>query len=413
MKRPFATYIIGVVVPCTLIMLWAGRASRTAWSQLHHTSAAHVGRMALAALEQSLGEQVASMAARAEPFATPDPTVPAVRRAMSGDTVAALNPVSGGAELAVMLGDPAAEPDTAGLRPVLYLAEPFSAAALDRVARATGYHIAGYLNGRKWTDGPGGPDRLADDFLAGLMRAPGGLAVEGTAGVAQAQRVPGGEASASLVVVAEPARAQGPAVELRIKLVLVLLIFFAVLAGWIQLARPPSAGQPRPGPGPLVTMALVPTLTAALFLVHITRSFEEAVAESTVADLTRGLAVAAALGVEEAPTGTRYVTGFHATVLRDGRIEATTYDGDPHGVAGIPAPPTSFTISGTVDTPEGPSFYVALRRRGGRVVVITTPLPGHDIQAFRRQALGFGGTLAGWLTMLGGLLLLVGRRKRS
>lgn len=368
--------------------------------------------MVLAALEQDLGAAVTELAAEASPYAGADPSIPAIQRAMAGDTVAGLTSTETGAELAVMLGDPGAT-DTTPL-PVRYAVAPMEPTAATQVSRSTGYRASLYLNGRLWggTEPPPGPQTLDEALLIELSASRGGIRMPDSDAVLQATAPDAGTRPALVALVA-PRRPAAPAVEGRILLVLGLLILFSALAGWIQLARRPTPQTRRPGPWSMVTLAMVPALTATLFLVHLTRTFETTAAEVTAQDLTRGLAVAGAREITASSESVRLITGFHATIVGSGGILGSTFASDPTEVGGLPAPPRSFTISGRVRTPEGPSIYVALRTGRDTVIVATTLLPAARVDAFRTICLRTGIGLLAWLLLAGGLLLLMSRRRES
>lgn len=402
---------MGVVLPCGIAMLFAGDSAQTAWADLHHTSHAHVGRMVLASLEQDLGNAVSELAAEALPYAGADPSIPAIQRALAGDTVAGLTQTESGAELAVMLGDMAA-PDTVAV-PVRYAVAPLEPTAATQAGRATGYHASLYLNGKLWggTD-PSAPETLDEGLLLELSRSPGGIRVPDSDAVLQATSPQPGSPPA-LAALTSPRRPPAPALELPIVLASALLMLFSGLAAWIQLARPPHPASRRPGPGSVLTLALVPALTATLFLVHLTRTFETVAAEVTVRDLSRGLAVAETRDMASSPADVRLITGFQATLVRSGQVLASTFNGDPTEITNLPAPPRSFASSGTVTTPEGPSLYVALRRDRDSVIVATTPVPAARIAGFRTACRRIGGGLLAWLMMIGGLALLLARGAKT
>lgn len=296
-------------------------------------------------------------------------------------------------------------------RMVLTTMEPTAAT---QVARSTGYRASLYLNGRLWggTEPPLGPQTLDETLLMELSASHGGIRLPDSDAVLLATAPQAGTPPA-LVALVSPRRPAAPAVEGRIVLVLGLLILFSTLAGWIQLARRPSPQTRRPGPWSIVTLAMVPALTAALFLVHLTRTFETTAADVTAQDLTRGLAVAGAREITASPESMRLITGFHATLVGSGGILGSTFASEPTEVGGLPAPPRSFTISGRVRTPEGPSIYVALRTGRDTVVVATTLLPAVRVAAFRTTCVRMGGGLLAWLILAGGLLSLMARRRES
>jgi len=392
-------------------MIVAGKTAQRAWGDLHLTSHAHVGRMILSAFEQDLGEAVADLAATAEPFAGADPSIPAMQRALAGDTVAALSATPTGAEVAVILPD-AEAPDTTAV-PVRYAVAPMEADVAAQVARTTGYLGSLYLNGRLWggSEPPPGPPTLGEAVLLEVSANRGGTRLPGTESVLQATSPQAGTAPA-LVALAAPGLPAAPAVGIRFVLVQGLLILFSALAGWIQLARPPNSKTVRPGPWSMVTLALVPALAAALFLVHLTRTFETSATDVTARDLSRGLAVARVRGLTSSPSAVRGLTGFQTTVVRSGEVLESTFPSHPTALAGLPSPPRSFTISGTVDTPEGPSLYVALRRERSAVVIVTTKLPVERVMEFRWRCLVIGLVLLAWLLLAGTWLLVTARAGR-
>jgi len=179
-----------------------------------------------------------------------------------------------------------------------------------------------------------------------------------------------------------------------------LLLVFACLAGWIQLAGDP----PRRTTISVILLALVPALTAWGFLVHGGRLVHDAMADATRRDLARALSAARVTNQTGDPAAIRQLSGFHAFLVRNGQVESGTLAGDLTAVAGLPAPPPSFTTTGTVRTPEGAVTYVALRLPGGRVAVATAPPPTGMRKAFDRRARLLGVALAGWLLLLGGVL---------
>jgi hypothetical protein len=408
MKRPFLTFALAVVLPCGVVMLLAGGAAGRAWDGLAYASQAQVGRMVLASLEQDMGEAVDVLAARATPYADADPGAPAVQRAMEGDTVAGLTRTDTGAELAVVLGTaPSADGTVPGVRYAAGRLEPTAAA---QVGRLTGYEAFLYIRGRLWEAGDGttAPPRLDEPVLLELSRSPGGVRVPDSHAVLRAQSPQPGAVPA-VVALVTPRQAPPPPVAARVVAVLGLLTLFALLAGWIQLARPPGSGGHKVGPVSVAALSLVPALTAALFLVHLTRTFEAAATSATVGDLTRGLAVASARGVTVSPEAVRLLTGFHATLVQSGEVLRSTYSSDPAGIERLPAPPASFTGSGQVVTPEGPSAYAALRRAADTVTVVTAPLPVARTAGFRGTCLGLGGALLAWLLLTGLWALLASR----
>jgi hypothetical protein len=405
-KRPFLTFLVGVVVPCGIAMLVTANSASKAWSDLYLTSHTHVGRMVLSAFEEDLASAVSELATEVEPFPDADPSVPAIQRAMTGDTVTGLLRTTEGVELMVTFGDTSL---------VFYGARVIRPTAANQVARASGYEAAMYFNGGFWggTESFSFPGTLDEAVLLEAASNRGGVRLPGAQAVLQAAS-PRAGTPAPLAAMAAPRRPPEPSVERRAILVLALLLVFSCLVGWIQLARPPTSENPRrPGPWSIGILALVPALTATLFLVHLTRNFEVAAAEATIRDLTRGLAVAGARGSSESTFAVHSLTGFHSTLVRQGEILETTFASRPTEISGLPAPPPSFTTSGMVATPEGPSLYVALRRGEGTVMIATAPLPAVRVADFRQRCTNIGLALWVWLVLAGALLLLRATRPVS
>ncbi len=98
-KRGFLAFCTLVVVPCAIASGAAARAADDAWEELAHVSAARIARLALSTLEQDLGAAVDSLLGSADPIPSPDTTIEAVRLALAGDTVSALDPTASGVEV--------------------------------------------------------------------------------------------------------------------------------------------------------------------------------------------------------------------------------------------------------------------------------------------------------------------------
>ena len=357
-NRSFVSFLLAVIVPCTVAMLLAGEASRRATSQLRATSDEFVSRMALAAVREDLAKQAAEMAADAMPYPDADPERSEVRSALDGDTVVLVHFAGEQAELEVLLGEGAP-----GDRSAVREARSFTPSAAGQVGRITGYDVVVDL------DGEGMPRASAE---VGSLQPTSSV---------------------------RPNAPYPPSVEPRIVVVLALLMLFSVLAGWIQLTPGPTGVQGRPRS--VVALALVPALTATMFFVHVDRSFEVSANESLARDLTRGLAVARARGATGAATDVQRLTGFHSTLLRDGAVGETTFDGAPPQLTGIATPPRGFTASGTVQTPEGESRYVALRTEAAVVLVATARAPTAEVGSFRTVCIALGGGLLAWLLLVG------------
>lgn len=264
------------------------------------------------------------------------------------------------------------------------------------VGRSTSYRTALYRDRERWTGTRPlpGPDPL-----------PPGVAEEVGPGTA----VPAGDDPADGVYLARPSDGEGPRLvalavprspaggltATPVLLVMGLLLLFGALTAWIQIARR-GLHRRRMVLGGVVGPALLPALATLVFLIHVDRAFQDAAHQAAGRDLGRAMAVVAGVQTAGDPGRVRALTGYHATRVRDGRVQATTLPGDPSAVAELPAPPSSFTASGSVTTVEGPSTYVALRLDAGSFLVATALLPEGRVSELRGSLLLLGLLLAGW-----------------
>lgn len=402
-RRPYLTFVSAVVAPSAVALLVAGWLASGAWTDLHRESHARVGRMALSSLEQEIGAGTQRLIARAERVAEPDRGEEAVRRALRGDTVAGLGIVGREIRLSVVLGDP---DDPAAVR--------FGSATLvpttpDRVGRATGYAVGLYLNGSSWasTEPAAGPERLPEDALP--PRREGTPLGEGReAPVAVGMEAPAGTSS-PMVAVVRPLRPVVEAMPLPVLLVITLLLVFSALAGWIQLARPARSGVGAPaGRSAMLLLSFVPALTVLGFLVHLERTHREATRDALSRDLGRALALARSQGIVRSPQSVRAISDFHASRLRGGSVEETTYERTPEDLAHLPAPPPSFTSAGRMRGPDGLSVYAGSRLDDGSVMVVSAAIPMERAAALRVRLIAVGAALALWLLGVG---VVTGRRR--
>ena len=98
------------------------------------------------------------------------------------------------------------------------------------------------------------------------------------------------------------------------------------------------------------------------------------------------------------------LTGFHAYRVLDGRVVAASLEGPAEAVGALPAPPPSFTSTGSVLTPEGEASYVALRLPEGGFIVAAAVPTEERMAAFRRVAARAAAALGGWLLLVAAVL---------
>lgn len=395
MRHRYSAYLFLAVLPSVAAVVAGGIVSRHAWAELRTASWSWLGTVALNALQEDLADAVDSLAAAALP--TPvNPDDPARERVSHGDTVSGLRPRGSGAEVMVLAGPRPGDPP-GSLR---YASAPLPAAPL-AVAQAAASRLTVYLNGRRVlaTRDSLGPDTLPRQTLLALSAAPGGLALTGERGGAMValDHPPG--LPPSVVVMVGPIHLPGPALPLSLLLVTGLLFLFAGLVGWIPFRAPKEGAEGRRWS--MLVVTLVPVLTALGFLVQTDRLFHDAARTEATNDLTRTLAVASARKVGGSPARIRELTGFHATRVREGQIEETTLPARPAELAALSPPSPSFTSSGAVDTPEGPSFFVAHQIEEGAFVVVSARRADHRTRAFRRTMLTVAGGLVAWLLIAG------------
>lgn len=286
-------------------------------------------------------------------------------------------------------------------------AHPSALEALSTVGHAASL----YLDGRRVdTSGTGaGPETLDPATLDALRTAPEALELpagpgEGGPGLLVPRSGPRGVDPAVAVLVAFPPD-HGPLLPRRLLLVTALVLGFAALAGWIQLA-----GRPAPQAGAwLVLVSLVPLLAAVAFLARAGSTYEEAGVAAQRRELGRALAVARHREEAGDPRAVRALTGYHVFRVRDGAVVAGTMDGSAPHVAGLRVPPANFTSAGRVDTPQGPASYAAARVGEGELVVVADPEDAPGAQRTHRRLRQIGAALLAWV--LGGVAFALRRRR--
>ena len=328
-KRRFLAFCALVVVPCGVASGAAGRAADDAWEELAHVSAARIAQLALGALEQELGAVVDSLLGSADPLPSPDTTIEAVRLAMAGDTVSALDPTASGVEVMVLF------PDAEGLlRFANGMLVPVAAVLVGRVARA---RVGLYLNGELWsaTDPPPSVEVIDRETLLAVSRTPGGVRSDAGSIVAMDPR------SGLPAAIAAFAQLEGrgeQAVPLAVRLVVGLLLLFSAVAAWILFAKVSgSEREVAPSRAALILLVCVPLFTLLGMLAHVQRTFDAAAREHVTRDLAQTLTVVGTLGIGESPAGARALSGFHAARIQGGVVTASTLAGDTAALGAVPS----------------------------------------------------------------------------
>ena len=405
MKRRFLAFCVLAVVPCGIASVAAVRVADDAWEQLTHMSAAHIARVALGTLERDLGAAVDSLLGSADPLPNPDTTIAAIRAAMAGDTVSALEPTASGVEVMVLF------PDAEGV--IWFANGVLVPGAATLVGGATGARVGLYLNGGLWnaTDPPPSVDVIDRETLLAASRTPGGVMSEAGSVVAMDPRS-GLPAAISALVQTDNQSEQ--AIPPVVRLVIGLLLLFSALAAWILFAKQSGSGSDLASSrAALALLACVPLFTLLGLLVHVQRTFDVAAREHVSRDLAQTLTVIGALGIEESPSATRALSGFHAFRIQGGVVTASTLAGDSGTLGAVPAPPPSFTTSGIVQTDAGSSHYVAKRIDRESFMVLVAPVPSVRIAALRERLILISGVLVGWLLLVAGSLSVRSNRTKS
>ncbi|MEE2898230.1 MAG: hypothetical protein VX815_07150 [Gemmatimonadota bacterium] len=400
MTRPFLAFVALTVVPCGLASWPAARSADQAQSELAYETTASIARLTLGTLDQDLGAAVDSLLASAELLPNPDTTVAAIRLALAGDTVSALDPTASGVEVMVLF------PDTSpgALRFAQGMLQPGAAMLVGRIARA---RVGLYLNGQPWSVSDPPPSAASIDraTLVAASGAPGGVRSDAGTVVAMDPRA---GLQAAIVALVEPEAAVEHAVPLGVRLVIGLLLLFSAVAAWILLTRTRgSAGngsEPREperaratSRAALVLLACVPLLTFLGLLVHIERTFADAARDATTRDVSRAVAVIGTLGLAGSPTAVHALSGLHAARIQGGVVTSSTLSDGYAGLEAVPAPPPSFTTSGVVETETGTSHYVARRLDRQSFSVVLAPVPLAQIGALRERLMMIGGGLMAWM----------------
>jgi hypothetical protein len=251
--------------------------------------------------------------------------------------------------------------------------------SLPQVGRVTGYRIALHRDGVP---------------AASTELPPPPAGVDGSV-LVEAEQAGGGGSHAVLVAPPEP---PGAPLPLPLLLVSGLLLLFAALAGWIQLAGEGTRGRTLS----VLLLSALPALTAWGFLVQADRLYREAADRAERRDLTRALAVARLRGVAGDPAAVHRLTGFHAWRVRGGEVADASVEGPAAAVASLPAPPSNFTSTGTVETPAGEARYVALRLAGDAGFTVAAAAPSRERTGrFSRDAAWAAAALAAWLLLAG------------
>jgi hypothetical protein len=406
MRRPYLIYILAVVFPSALTVAAGLSLAGWGWVSLRHASETRTARAALVALEQDIATTVVTLVQEAQPRPDVEVEEALLGRALAGDTADVLAGV--GADAQIHVARPPEEGDPPGT--VRWAAAPLPHSAI-QAAGTAGYRGALYVGGRQsmaTTPAPG-PENLDRGIQAILGRTPAGVPLDemDTQGVIVPLVGVEGSPPPVAVLISSPSPGAVP-LPIPLLLVMALLLLFACLAGWIQL----TGESPATGGGSFALLALVPALTAWGFLVHGERLFSEAVTESDGRDLSRAVAIARLRGVLSDPGAVYALSGFHGYRVAGGRVEAASLEGAAPAIAALPAPPGSFAAAGRVVSPEGRVAYVALRVPGGAFSVTTAP-PSQDLlDAYRARARRLALFLAGWLTLVTGVLW-AGRRRLS
>jgi hypothetical protein len=364
-RRRFLAFCALAVIPSGIASAVAVRTADDAWEQLAHASAARIARVSLGTLEQDLGAAVDSLLGSADPLPNPDTTVTAIRRAMAGDTVSALESTASGVEVMVLF------PDAEGvIRFANGMLVPGAATLVGRVAQA---RVGLYLNGELWSasDPPPSVESIDRETLLAASETPDGVRSEAGSVVAMDPR---SGLPAAISALVQPNNPDGQGIPLPVRLAIGLLLLFSAVAAWLLFARR-SGPETEPGPSrsAIVLLACVPLFTLLGLLVHVQRTFDAAAHEHLAQDLVQSLTIIGMLGIGESPSGAHTLSGFHAARIQEGVVVASTLDGDASALATVPAPPPSFTTSGIVETMAGSSHYVAKRIDRDSFMVLLPP----------------------------------------
>ncbi len=363
--RTLTRLALASLLPVVVAVVAASLLVERAQQRQTRASVERAARVTLAALGHELGAAVSSLVADAEPLPDADTTVAAVRAALGGDTVRALDPTASGVDVMVLA------PDTAG--GVRFNASRMEPGGPTLVGRIWGASVALYANGRLWagTDPPPGPAALGESALRAATRNASGVWTEEGFVLALDPRE---GARPAVVALASSPELRTRAVSAPVYLALAALMALTLVVAWLLFLRAEPARLRRVIP----PLALLPALVSAALLAHFAdsiRSREEALLSR---DLSRALAVAEEMDLLTSTQHLHALTGFEAVWMERGEPVASSDDDLAAAARTLRAPPPNFTSSGTARTPKGAWRWVARRTGPGSFVVVGATLPERE-----------------------------------
>jgi len=381
-------YLALLVLPVSLCIWTGAYLHRVQLHGLWFESDAQIARTGLGLLRLEMDRATTQLMESATLDPAPDTANPAVRGALAGDTVLALEPGASGLDAALYV--PTEEGGIRrGRREV---SEP----VLTVLEGSIGYEAVIYLRGRRRaaTDAGLGPDSLTNAVRRRLAVLTEGvpLTLRDRRGALVPMATSGQGTLPNVVIMTAPSRPRRSSLARPFALAAGSLAFLLLGLRLFTLGRLGGQFTTRESVWVERALTLVPLFIALTSLVLVVDRYHEDVDRDAVEDLSRGLVVARTMDPSAPAAQVRSVTGYHASVLADGELQASTLPASWIR-AELPSrlgPPGPGVQSGRMEQ-EGISIaWAAESRADGTTLALTRFQDPTELRAFTMRIVGLG-----------------------
>lgn len=387
MPRTLLTFLLAVLFPVMLGIAVSILFLEQAQAGLQIHSDLRMARAGSYFLAHELEAARDSLVPTAEESSMPDPLTPAVRRALSGDTVMAIAAEEDGLRVTVLLSDGGVVRGAAGRLPNDFV---------DAFQSVTNYGLSVYLGGERVLSGkpPMGPGALPDEVLAELGQGVGSVATSVQSGPAIVTRFGGAVGTGDgLVLVVGQTESRRIHTSLALPLaVLAMILLLSLAAAWSVQSRASEGGVgDQPPVMQSVLVAFIPVLAGVALLTSLDQGFRTTVGQAVRGDLARASALLRVSGEGASMEAARSL-GFDAELFERGVVLASTIE-DPESrdlLAAIRPPPPTFSTTGSVELAGVDHSYMATRPRSGGVMVLLARHPEAQAVEFRFRLIAAG-----------------------
>ncbi|MCH7565401.1 MAG: hypothetical protein IH968_16435 [Gemmatimonadetes bacterium] len=388
MPRTLLTFLMAVLFPVMLGIVVSILFLEQAQAGLRIHSDLRMSRAGSYFLAHELEAAKDSLVPRAEESSVPDPLTPAVRRALSGDTVIAIAAVEDELRVTVLLSTGGVVRGAAGLLPNDFV---------DAFQFVTNYGLSVYLGGTRVLSGepPMGPTALPDEVLTELGRGVESVATSVQSGPAIVTSFGGAVATGEgLVLVVGQMESRGIQTSLAPPMaVLAMILLLSLAAAWSVQSRASEDGVGYEPPlMQSVLVAFIPVLAGFALLTSLDQGFRNTVGQAVRGDLARASALLRVSGEGDSMEAARTL-GFDAALIHRGVVLASTIE-NPESrdrlAAAIRPPPPTFSTTGSVGLAGVDHSYMATRAGGGVVMVLLAPGPDAQAAEFRFRLIAAG-----------------------